>query len=646
MLLENALLTLVNTIIFLLFALVFWLLPGLKLIPHQEKKATLDRVFLAATFGFALFAITVYITRLLGLPFWISYIPFLYLSAQKLRTWKWKMPSLPKISRASKILIVLILAGVFIQGVVLMKSAIRTSEGLRFLEISAHDSLQHVYLINELKENFPPRHPGFSQVVIKNYHFLFDLTIASLAKYLPLSTFELYFRVLPAFISVLFSLSLFVMARRLTHSEWIANVAVFLGLFSGNAAWFFKLFRGPEFEVSANNFMLDPIIDLMQNPMAVLVFPLMLAGIIGLQNLEKKASVRWTMFTATTFGVMIGFKTWGGSLMLAALPLAALWMSLRKKRHDLWKVWLIALGISTIIFLPVYDAQTAANPVYSPGWLLKRMVEDPDRYNKVNYYFLEQHYLETKNILGLIRVNLTEVVIFLFGNLWVRIIGLIYLVHLLKKRTATAVFMGSVVALSLSLPLLFNQGRMAYDIIQYGPYSLVLMSIFTAAAIPIISKFFPKALMGAFVILLLILSVPSNKKSLVVRYTSDTFLVSNEELEGYRFLREETDPKSIVMVYPSEVNDSILKVAALSQRPTYFSGKSFARITGNEYDERGKEWRSFFKDIDPDRRGKVIRNNSIDYLFLRRSEDRNFNPAGLNLKKTLENEEIVVYKIK
>lgn len=631
---------------FIFLAFVFWIIPGLKLIPIEKEDSLLDKIFLAVTFGFSLFAFFIYAARLLQIPFWIAYIPFLLLSAFSIRKLRKEKLSIPKLSNSKKVFFALILAGVLIQGVVLMKSAVRTREGIRFLEISAHDSLQHIYLINELKENFPPRHPGFSPILVNNYHFLFDNTIASLAKYLPLSTIELYYRIIPAFTSVLLSLGVFVFTRRLTKSEWSANIAVFLVLFGGNAAWFVKFFRGPEFQVNANSFMLDPIIDLMQNPIAILVFPLLLAGILCMQRIEKKPSLRWMIISATVFGTMIGFKSWGGILVLAALPVAALWMSISKKRHEFWLLWIIALAISLVIFLPIYETKTAANPVFAPGWLLKRMVEDADRFNKIEYFFLEQHYRETKNVLGLVKINLEQIGIYILGNLWLRIIGFVYLAYLLKKKTATAIFMSVVVMGSLFLPLLFNQGRKAYDIIQFGPYALLLLSIFTAATIQLTRKIFHKKLYTSLIIFFLLLSVFSNSKSLTARFTSNTFLISNEELEGYRFLQEKTSLESTLIVYPTDRNDAILLAAALSHRPTYFSGKSFAIITGEQIEIRNKEWRGFFEKIDPQRRRNLVWEGSIDYLLLTREEDEAFIPEGLNLKRVFANDKVIIYKIK
>ncbi|OGY18554.1 MAG: hypothetical protein A2900_03160 [Candidatus Chisholmbacteria bacterium RIFCSPLOWO2_01_FULL_50_28] len=643
---ENLILTLTNALLAGLFAVMIWLLPGMRLLPKTINLRVTERIFLGTTFGFVCYVLLIFLIRFLGLPFWVAELPFFMLGFVEGGRWlkEWK-PRTRSLAKAQVAFLILAIVGIVIQGQVLFRSGVWTAQGLQFGQLSLHDSTWHIFLIDELKQNFPPRHPGFAPVLVKNYHFLLDLTLASMARYLPLSTFELYYRLTPAAVSAFLSLSVFVVARRLSRSEWLANAAVILTLFAGNASWALQFFRGPEFHPSANTFMLDPIVDLMQNPHAVVVFPLMLAGLLGLMILEKKRNMVILMLTAITFGVIIGFKAWGGIIMLLALPIAALWMSLKNKRHDLWGVWFLAGFVSAVIFIPVYDAKTAAGLVWVPGWLLKRMVEDPDRYNVPRYFLLEQHYQATHNVLRLAIVNFKQMLIFLFGNLWVKTLGLVYVIVIVKRPSLAGIFMLTVTTASLSLPLLFNQGRMSYDIIQFGPYSLVMLSIFTVLILKQILQATNGKLAIALSIILLVLSVPSNATSIVDRFNDQPFLVPRLTLEAFDYLKKETPPESIILLYPSKINLSSALVAALSERPTYFSANTFSRITGEDYEGREAELRSFFRNSDPGLRNRIVDTNSIDYLLLTQEENRAFNPNGLTLTKVFENESIIISKI-
>lgn len=643
---ENLLLTLSTLFIFSGFVLMFWMLPGLWLLSQRDKLPVLERLFLAMTGGFALYASAMFLVRMSGLPFWVGMLPIgvtAGLQVTKLISGRLRQRIRP--TKAQSAFVFLALIGMVVQGLVLFRSGVRTQEGLRFTELSFHDSIWHIYLIDELKEHFPPRHAGFAPALVKNYHFLLDLTIASIGKYLPISSFELYYRVVPAFVSMLFSLGLFVMTRRLCRSEWLANIAVALTLFAGNASWFTALFRGPEFTPSANTFMLDPILDLLQNPHAVIVFAMMLAGIMGLRLLDERPNLRWTLYSVIVLGPIIGLKAWGGMLVLLSLPLAAAWKSLTRQRHDLWIVWILAAALSLAIFIPLYDHKTAAGIVFIPGWLLKRMVEDPDRYNMPSLYFLEQQYRETGNIIGLVLLNLKEFFIYLFGNLWIRVLGFVYVLKLAGRRAPTDIFMIAVVVFSLSLPVLFNQGRMSYDIIQFGPYGIVLFSIFTACSLQQFTRKLSKTLAVSMTLLLLILSVPSNLKSIRDRAGGSHFVVSNQVLEAFAYVQQNTTHDSILLVYPSHRNLSSAMVAALTKRITFFSADTFSRITGEDYEGREKQLKDFFFNVDPQQRQRMIQESGIDFIFLLAEDNDRFNPQGLNLRKVFSNEETAIYEI-
>lgn len=641
----NILSTLANSAVFLLFAGVFWILPGYSLVPKKPKLPRLDRFFLATVIGFSGFAFVLFITRLLKLPFWVGFIPFVLLAWRQRSRIRLRKLTFPKLTLSFKIFIGLAVVGVAIQGLVLFRSAVKTPGGLSFPEISYHDSIWHIYIIGELQEHFPPRHGGSAPALIKNYHFLSDLVIASIDKYLPVSTMEIYFRIYPTFVSILLSLSVFVFTRKLFGSGK-ANIAVFLTLFSGNASWFVQFFRGDEFRYSANTFMLDPILDLLQNPHAVIIFPMMLASMYGIKITERNSSRKWFIFSALPAGVMIGFKAWGGLLMLGGLAAAAIWSSLVKKRHYYWISFFLSLLLSLVVFLPLYDAKTAAGMIFTPGWLLKRMVEDPDRYNMVKFFLLEQHYREKGNIPRLIQINLTEFLIYLFGNLWIKTAGLLAAGYwLLKKTQVTIIFITSVIVASLLLPVLFNQGRMSYDIIQFGPYSLVLLSIFSSAALVKAASRIPKKIAAFGVALVLLLSIPSNLRSIKDRGFGTSFLVSNARLEAYQFIQEKTDPNSILLLYPSHHNIANAEIAAFTKRPTFFSGRTYSRITGENYEEREKLLFDFFQKVDPQERRKLIEEYSVDYILFPVENVAEFNPAGLNLENIFTNEALTVFQI-
>jgi hypothetical protein len=631
-------------LISIIFAFIFWFFPGWVLLGKENNKPFLLKVFLSLSLGFSFYALLIYLLRILRLPIWFGYVPGI-LSVIYLQKNIQMFKIINKFSSHYLILLVIIISSFLIQGSVLYRSGIQNQNGISFVELSAHDSLQHLYLINELQINFPPRHPGFSPSLVKNYHILMDVVLSSMNQYFPISTYELYYRFFPAFISCLSSLGIFLFVRSKTHNFSLSTFAVIFMNTSGNVAWILQKIMHNRFEAHANTFMLDPYIDLLQNPISMLVFPLILSGIFCLEILEKRFSLRWLLYASLLFGVVIGFKAWAGVIVALALICSAALSSVLKHNHSLWLVFIATAIVMSIVMLPVFDAKTAATPIFIPGWLLKHMMEDKDRLNDLSNYFLEQTYQYENNYFRLILLYTKQVILFIIGNLWLKIFGIFAIIKLIKKPHIWVIFSLSASCFSLVIPLLFNQGRMAYDIIQFGPYFLFFMGIFFILTLHELVKKQNKYFAWFVLLLVLLLSFPSNWNSVKNRTKADSFLVSSQEIEMYEYIKKYTNTDSNLMVYPSSRNDSILLVAALSGRPTYFSGKSFSIITGEEMQTRKQKWLDFFHQVDVEKRKTVIEEGRVDYLLLSNEESVKFNPHGIDIELVFSNSTANLYKI-
>jgi len=635
--------TVIHVLAFGGIALVLWLLPGMSLTRRLVKRTRLERLFLSLISGFSMYALSVFVVRLVQLPFFVAFLPSGFLVWQYFRNPnKIRRPSRP--TPAQWLFAAILALGIIFQSLPLYRSGIAIPQGFEFQEFSLHDSIWHIFLIDELKDHMPPRHPGFSGAYVHNYHYLLDLVIASIVKYLPLSTYEMYYRILPAFASAMMSLGVFVIAKKVFRSEATANIALGIALFSGNASWFVQFLRGPEFQFSSITFMLDPLINMMVNPHAVLVLPVMLGGLIFLMHKEEGVK-EGGMLAALCFGVMIGFKAWGGLLVTLALAAAAVVMSVLKRDHSYWLVLGATVGIEMIIFLPVFDPQTAAGLVFIPGWTLKRMVEDPTRYNLPRYALLEQYYRADGNWLRLAQINVNEVFLYIFGNLWLRVLGVITIARMIKPLKASLIVIICMILGSLILPLLFNQGRMSYDIIQFGPYGLLLLGVFSSPFIWALASKAPSPSRLFLAFFLVLLFVPSNSQSIRDGLKVSQRVITNAELDIYRYLRLETPVDSRVLVYPSQQNTSLALVAALSHRTTYYSAETFIRITGEDYEGRRKKAVEFFNNNDPEKRRALITDSGMDYILLTKEENERTNLAGINTTQVLTNDKLTLYRI-
>ena len=99
-----------------------------------------------------------------------------------------------------KILVVIFtLMVIWVQGSLLFPNGIFDNQGnLIFYDYGAfRDVTVHLSLIGELLNRFPPTNFAAGGIALKNYHYFFDVSVAVLAKILPISLLDLYFRVVP-----------------------------------------------------------------------------------------------------------------------------------------------------------------------------------------------------------------------------------------------------------------------------------------------------------------------------------------------------------------------------------------------------------------------------------------------------------------
>ena len=84
-----------------------------------------------------------------------------------------------------KVLLLMILIGIFIQGMINFPSGFMYPQGLLFWSSQGHDGLWHVSLMEEIKKTFPPQNPIFAGEGLYNYHYLVDVAMGEFARIFP-----------------------------------------------------------------------------------------------------------------------------------------------------------------------------------------------------------------------------------------------------------------------------------------------------------------------------------------------------------------------------------------------------------------------------------------------------------------------------
>lgn len=638
-----------DILIFVGFIIFFLYLPakllfGLLKLKIDDKLTEAGLAVAAGTVLITLYAIVIKSIGLDWIFLWLIFVASsIYLAfnfrTEKIRV-KWGHP----------FLFLVLLTGVVTQNLVLFRGGAKTPNGLIFP--SLHDTMWNIALSAELFHHFPPENPAISGILLKNNHYFYPLFL-SVSRYLTgIDILDLYFRLGPVLISLLFGLGIYSVGSLFTKNIYFKGIIMFLGYFSGNFAYLVPAVLGGNFDWKGNTFFADQPFDQIINPYSVFGFVLMLFGIYCVSRVtthREKFSWDYSVIGGLLLGSLYGFKSFGGITVILALG-ATFLLSLFFTR----KLFLLPIAfLSLILFMGIFFLTTdvgSASLIWAPGWLLTQMMTDKDKLNLPRFADLEMYYQSTANYLGLFKIKLIELTIYLVGNLGTRIVGLISLLYILlvthvHSRKYIIQFIAIIVFISLIIPLLFNLRNSTFNIIQFTPYSLVLLAVISGYALEKIYQYFAqkhKKMLGILlVIIFIVLSVPVNIKNILSKLEPPKDLILNEEIAALRYLRENTKTTDKVLIDPNQFSQDPIYIAALAERRIYLASPGYAVQTGLDPKERMAKVKDFFKN--PDR--EFLEREKISYIYyLKTGVSDTSGLSELGAVNFFENDRVIIWK--
>ena len=630
-------------LLFTIFSVLVFYIPGKFLLSKLNIKLQgLESVVIASVVGTLFFVLLEILFRTFGVSPLVIFSLDLVLCIFYLRSVDdfraWNLNKLYKNLNFWNIQLCLILIlGVISQVWIHFASGILSKEGLSFLYQPFRDASFHLSIIEELKHGFPPQNPFYAGVPLKNYHYFTDFLISGINSILPIPLFDLYFKILPFFVSIFYGLSVYIITSKLTDKLMIKNLSVFLAYFAGPFTYLIPLFRpGPW---TAFSYMLNQPFDSSFNIQWLFSIVIFLTGLYFIFEYQKKGNKRSIYLAGFIYAFCAGFKVHVAILGLGGLLVLSFYTLIFKKSYFFFKVFFITLIIFIFFSLLIVDTFQSSLHL-APGWTLRKMVEDPDRLNLQNFVLLEQHYASFNNYFRLAEIYLKEFLIYTFGNLGVRILGFFYFIILLKnikKLSPAVVFIMSASIGSLFIPIIFNQGSSPYNIVQFGVYSLTILSIFTAIFIEKLTDrlriFRNYFVTFCLIISIMLLSIPANIKTFVTYLNYQKFVLSLDEVNTLKYLGEYSNKKSVVLVYPSFDNANTAYVSAISGRRVYLSTMDFVKTMSHlDYDLREKKVMDFFYTLNYEEQREFLKIEGINYIYLSRDDLSKIESSGRDLR--------------
>jgi hypothetical protein len=542
-----------------------------------------------------------------------------------------------------------------------------TGDSLRLIGVNGHDALWYLSLVNELRANFPPEHPGFVGEPLRGYHFLLFFVMAKIGNIFNLSTITLMFKLFPVLTAVLWGAGVYVLMYEWSKNRITAIFAVFFTMFGGSFVFLSWLEGHKSLSLDSGYGILQPVTSLV-NPTFAISIVFLIAFLFSVHKYIKTKVVGWLFLITLIAGLTPLFKVYGGIIILGGYILLVLYEMLRRKFYILLSV----LGVAVLFFTIYWQfTEKGAHLIFHPFWAPHNVLRD----NFPWYGYDEKIYTYSRQgvIRGLVKTELYAFYIFLIGNMGSRVVGLVLgIVKMIKDRKKPSVFSLLVFSMALAsiiIPLLFIQTGKVFETIQFAWYFLFFMGLFSAFGFGFLFSlkynFILKILLA---IIIISITLPSSIEGLAQYATLSGPLVGKQFYDSMHFLSQKGGYKDTVLSLPPEYvnldeNDLFRdfrsdkpRIPALANKRSFLSYEYFT-----------------FKDLNIDERiafissilklEKSVKNNEFESIErLKPAIGRGINDYGIvyiyspyppkfvelfdNIEKVYSNTEAYIYEIK
>lgn len=529
---------------------------------------------------------------------------------------------LVKVSESNKILIAIfrnvfrkkvfalfLIIAIFSLASTIIFSGIKTTKGMEFQEI--HDSVWHIALIKELTSNFPPHHPSFNNIELSQYHYFYDLILASISKITKTSSLVLYFQIFPVILSGLLMGVAASLGQKISK-KYGAFWLVFLTTFAGSFAYLIPIFlKGNSWGESS--FWVSQTFVMMVNPQVI--FTLGLSYLVLLIS-ASTISLDWKkhLLLILLIAPSIGFKSYSWLVLSIIYGAVLLWELIRNKKL---RIFLFGL-LYTVVSLPFVWLITGFKTgtfFYFPLWYLDSMVEISDRLNLVEWKLKENHYRFKQNWPRVWEIKIKELLIFYFGNLGIRslFLGLLPVIWLKKfKSTEIKLLLLSLVGFAFStiFPLLFLQRGVVWNSIQFWYYGLIFANVMAAFLLSMISSKLSKFENIIFVIIIFVIATPTYFRTLRQKLSKREILDKQvvEAVSAYR-----ASDRILICPEGSIYYDTSV-VSAISDARVYLANPGQLELVGNSL-EPVAELKSIFDAGDDKKLISLIKKEQINKII-------------------------------
>lgn len=655
------LLFIIQLIFFLFLILACFILPGGSFLEKaQIKVSSWEKIILGTVLGWVTFTLLGYIFLVLNLKFLMIplYLIIILLSLKISKFYQTKIDLLPK-----KLLILftpIFIAGIIMQLLIIAPNGIKINGDILFWSSHAHDASWHIALMNQMEKGWPIQNPAFAGERLVNYHFFSDITPMYFNYLFRLPFLDLYFRFLPFFYTVTFGSLAYLLGKRLTKSFWGGFWTFIFADFAGSFGYILTFLKNQTIGGESIFWSSQPQ-STIGNPPQISALILLLAFFCLFSIYLEKRSKYLFLMLSLLGGSLIAFKVYAGIALLGGLAICGFWRIIKEKNFDLSLLFILCSITSYLLFIP-NTAKSLSLLIFEPWWYIRTMVVAPDRLGLIDWELKRQTYISEGNLKRVIQLELQAFLIFFFGNLGMRFLGLVILPKYLKSFFSNYLnqLLLSITLISIVFPMLFIQKGATADTSQFFQYYLLIFGFFAAEAILTLSqKIKSKLVKIIFGILIISLAVPTQIGLLTNFYHRSAFAkINSNEQQALSFLKNNTPPNSIILAplfnkYLA-LNESTppiwgwsdsVYIGAFGERGVYLADLEQIANTGYKYLERRNIAERLFSINDPKLFESLIKKTNANYLYFSSLQKPSVNLNKTPLKLIFSNDSVQIWKI-
>lgn len=639
----------IQIIIFFISLIVAFFIPGRISLGGKTFLSGLPLIISSIVIGMVLWGIQGWIFGYLNIR-WMSY---LYLCAA-VGVFLWQRgygirETLKEIKKMKVDWIALTIAfiGVIGQNINYFRMGWVTKTGMILNSFNVSDHLWHAALTNEIVHRFPPYEPGMYGILVKNYHFWFNLVTAEIIRVFHLPLFPTQFIGMYIFGSMMLGFCAYMVVSAIYPSKMFLRLVLFFFYLGGDATGWLTLFTTHSFVLAGQRIEDGTIF--MDNPPRAFSVIVVLTGTYLLFQSLKKPTLRLMILMALLFGSAIGFKVYTGIAVLLGLALVILYMIIKRK-YLYVVLGIFAVVFAACIFIPVNAG--SGGLFFVPFELPRDFVAQPI-FGLHDWELRWRIYYAHNNIPRLIQYGVYMTIVYLFAQLGIKLLGIFPFKKMRKVLgSEKSIFMYGTSIAGIVLGTFFYQYAGTANIFNFFIAGGLMLTFLAALQITLFLERQPLWLKVLVILLIIAFVIPrfiyGSITNIQNEFINPTKYLSNEEVTSYAFLKNQPAESMVIAIhsngYDYDIDTPIISL--MTNQYMFLSGKGIIDSHGALNKERFNAVNTVETSTNPIQVTEILHKYNIQYIYFYGSYSFAVPMAELPVKTVFHNSFSTILQVK